>query len=93
MVETSSKPQNIDYPHYDITKPNQIHQADVMYLPHDKIYGNVYKYVLCVIDVASRYKAARPLRTKKTSEISEMLGDIYKKCQLKYPDIFQCDNI
>ena len=23
-------PKHIDYPHYDITKPNQIHQADVM---------------------------------------------------------------
>ena len=45
-----------------------------------------------MIDVVSRYKAARPLRTKKASEISEMLGDIYKKGPLKYPDIFQCDN-
>ena len=68
-----------------------MHQADLMYLPHNKVYGNVYKYVLFVVDVGSRYKAVRPLRTKKASEVSEMLGDIYKKGPLKYPSVFQCD--
>ena len=86
------RPKHIDYSHYDVTRPNQLHQGDLMYLPHDKVYGNVYKYVLCVIDAGSRYKAARPLRTKKAEEVSEMLGDIYKKGPLKYPETFQCDN-
>ena len=85
-------PKRIDRPHFDITKVNQMHQADLLYLPHDTVYGNIYKYVLCVIDVASRYKAARPLRTKKASEVYDMLEDIYKKGPLKYPETFQCDN-
>ena len=40
--------------------------------------GNIYKYVLCVIDVASRYKAYRPLRTNKLSEVTDMLEDIVR---------------
>ena len=50
-----------------ITEVNKIHQADIMYLPHDKYYLLTYKYVLNVVDLASRYKASRPLRTKKAS--------------------------
>ena len=74
-----SKPKRIDYAHFYVTKVNKIHQADLLYLPHDKVYQSTYKYVLNVIDVASGYKASRPLRTKKASEVAEMFADIYKK--------------
>ena len=85
-------PKHIVRRHFDITKVNQMHQVDLLYLPHDKVYGNIYKYVLCVEDVASRYKAGRPLKTKKSSEVVDMLKDIYRKGPLKLPEIFQCDN-
>ena len=85
-------PKRIVRRHFDITKVNQEHQVDLLFLTHDTVYGNIYKYVLCVEDVASRYKAARPLKTKKASEVVDMLEDIYKKGPLKYPEIFQCDN-
>ena len=45
----------------------------------------VYKYALQVIDVASRFKVSRPLKTKKASEVAEMFKDIYKKGPLQYP--------
>ncbi|XP_057305404.1 uncharacterized protein LOC130642332 [Hydractinia symbiolongicarpus] len=69
-----------------------MHQFDLLYMPHDKVYGNAYKYILTGIDVASRYKVARPLRTKEASEVAEMLKDIYKAGPLRYPKTFQCDN-
>ena len=69
-----------------------MHQADLLYLPHDKVYQNTYKYTLQVIDVASRYKASRPLRTKKASEVADMLKDIYKKGPLRYPKELHVDN-
>ena len=47
-------PKRIDHPHYYVTEVNQMHQADLMYLPHDKVYQTTYKYTLQVIDVASR---------------------------------------
>jgi len=73
------KPRKIDHAHFYVTKVNKIHQADLLYLPHDKLYGNTYKYVLNVIDIASGYKASRLLKTKKASEVVEMFKDIYKK--------------
>ena len=51
------------------------------------------KYILTGINVASRYKVARPLRTKKSSEVAFVLEAIYKKGGVfKYPKVFQCDN-
>ena len=55
-------------------------------------YGSKYKYILAGIDAASRYKVARPLRTKKARDVAEMIADIYKVGPLKYPKISQCDN-
>ena len=69
-----------------------MHQADLMYLPHDKVYQTTYKYTLQVIDVASRYKVSRPLKTKKASEVAEMLKDVYKKGPLRYPQELHVDN-
>ena len=51
-----------------------------------------YKYILAGIDAASRYKVARPLRTKQVRDVAEMIADIYKVGPLKFPKIFQCDN-
>ena len=52
-------------------------------MPHNLFEGNTYKYILTGIDIASRYKVAKPLKTKK----------IFKKGGVfKYPKAFQCDN-
>ena len=76
-----------------MTKFNEQHQFDILYMPHNLFEGNTYKYILTGIDVASRYKVARPLRTKKSSEIAFLLEAIYKKGGVfKYPKAFQCDN-
>ena len=85
-------PKKVDHPHFYVTKVNQMHQADLMYLPHDKVYQNTYKYTIQVIDVASRYKVSRPLKTKKASEVADMLRDIYKKGPLRYPKELHVDN-
>ena len=62
-------------------------------MPHNLFEGNTYKYILTDIDVASRYKVARPLRTKKSSKVAFVLEAICKKCGVfKYPKAFQCDN-
>ena len=86
------RPKRIDYAHFYVTKPNQLHQADLLFLPHDKVYQNTYKYTLNVIDVASGYKASRPLRTKQASEVVDMFKDIYKKGPLRYPEKLHVDS-
>ena len=69
-----------------------MHQFDLLYMPSDTLYGNKYKYILAGIDATSRFKVARPLRTKQARDVAEMIADIYKVGPLKYPKIFQCDN-
>ena len=84
--------KRIDRPHYQVTTPNEMHQFDLLYMPSDSLYGNKYKYILAGIDAASRFKVARPLRTKQARDVAEMIADIYKVGPLTYPKIFQCDN-
>ena len=69
-----------------------MHQFDLLYMPSDTLYGNKYKYILVGIDAASRYKVARPRRTKQARNVAEMIADIYKVGPLMYPKIFQHDN-
>ena len=86
-------PKEINHPHYDVTKPNEQHHFDLLYMPRNLFEGNAYEYILTDIDVASRYKVARPLRVKKSSEVAFLLEAIYKKGSMfKYPKVFQCDN-
>ena len=84
-------PKHVNRPHYEVTIPNQMHQFDLQYMPSDTLYGNQYKYILAGIDAASRYKVARPLRSKQAKDVADMIPDIYKVGPLTYPKIFQCD--
>ena len=68
-------PKHGDMPHYEVTIPNEMHQFDLLYMP-DTLYGNKWKYILSGIDVASRYKVVRPLRTKQAKDVADMIADI-----------------
>ena len=92
LASTFTAPAHINRPHYKVTIPNEMHQFDLLYMPSDTLYRNKYKYILARIDAASRYKVARPLRTKQAKDVAEMIADIYKVGPLTYPKIFQCDN-
>ena len=85
-------PKQVDRPHYQVTIPNEMHQFDLLYMPSDTLYGNKSNSILAGIDAASRYKVARPLRTKQARDVAEMIADIYKVGPLMYPSTFQCDN-
>ena len=52
-------------------KPNDIHQADILYLSHDKYEKKIYKYALNMVDVASRYKESYQLATKNNKEVAQ----------------------
>ena len=85
-------PKHVDRPHYEVTISNEMHQFDLMYMSSDTLYGNKYKYILSGIDIAWRYKVARPLRSKQAKDVADMIADTYKVGRLTYPKIFQCDN-
>lgn len=81
-------PPKIIRPYYnDVSRPNEVHQADLLYLPHD----GSYKYALTVIDIASRYKEAEPLKTKQANEVSKALQKIYQRSPLNFPALLQVD--
>src|SRR6266480_2328706 len=44
-----------------ITTPNEVHQADILYMPYDKVGRITYLFCLNIVDVASRYKASVPI--------------------------------
>jgi len=76
-----------------IVIPNKCHQVDTLYMPHDKIGKKVFKYCLCLVDVASRFKVAYPLSELNSSVVAKALNEIYnsRKCPLKWPKVFLSD--
>jgi transposase InsO family protein len=87
------KPPKILYARFDETRPNRIHQSDVLFLPHDKVGSQTYKYCLTLVDVASRYKAARALKTKDAATVARELASIYddETCPLTWPETMMVD--
>ena len=69
-----------------------MHQFDIPYMPSQTHYMGPSINTFAGIDAISRYKVARPLRTKQAKDVAEMIADIYKVGPLTYPKIFQCDN-
>ena len=86
-------PRYVPRPKFDISEVNAVHQADLLFLPHDRPSRGrkLYKYALTVVDVASRYKDAEPLATKEAKEVADALSRIYKRGPLRWPNILQVD--
>ena len=73
-------------------KPNDIHQADILYLPHDKFEKKIYKYSLNIVDVASRYKGSYQLATKNAKEVAQAFQCIYQNTSLTYLKTLMIDD-
>ena len=84
-------PKRINRPIFDVNLPNAVHQADLLFLPHDKVGRKTYKYALTVVDVASRYKEAEPLTDKSASAVADAFTRIYKRGPLTWPKLLQVD--
>jgi len=86
-------PRYVPHPKFDVTTPNSVHQADLLFLPHDKLpHGRkVYKYALTVVDIASRYKEAEPLTSKDSAEVAKAFQTIYRRSSLTWPQMLQVD--
>lgn len=71
-------PDKVDHPHYMVDEPNKLGMVDLVTMPHDKLYGNVYKHMLVYIDVATSFAVVRPLRSKSAKETAFAMTDILK---------------
>ena len=87
-------PKRISRPKFDVSVPKKVHQADLLFLPHDKLTPRsrkVFKCVLTVVDVASRYKEAEPLTSKDSAEVAKAFVAFYKRSPLLWPEMLQVD--
>ena len=73
-------------------KPNDIHQSDLLSLPHDKFKKKTYKYALNIVDVASRYKGSYQLTTKNSKEVAQAFQWIHENIPLTYPKTLIIDD-
>ena len=73
-------------------KPNDIHQSDLLSLPHDKFRKKTYKYAPNIVDVASRYKGSYQLTSKYAKEVAQAIQWIYENTPLNYPKTLIVDD-
>ena len=85
-------PKYIPRAKFSVSAPNEVHQADLLFLPHDRPGKGkkLYKYALTVVDVASRHKEAEPLSSKESGEVVKAFEKIYSRV-LKLPKLLQVD--
>ena len=82
------KDKGVNMPHFQVLEKNLIHQADILYLPHD----NGYKYALVVVDSHDRSVDAEPLKEKDSKTITAAFKKIYSRKILKEPQKIEVDN-
>ena len=84
-------PRHIPRPKFDVAVLNEVHQADLLFLPHDRLRQKTFRYALTVVDVASCYKEAESLSSKTAAEVADGLTWIYKQSPLRWPMLLQVD--
>jgi len=86
-------PRHVTRPKFDVSMPSSVHQADLLFLTHDKLprERRVYKYALTVVDIASHYKEAKQLTWKDSTEVAKAFQAIYRRSSLTWPQMLQVD--
>jgi hypothetical protein len=84
-----SRPRNIPHASFSsITTPNEVHQADILYMPYDKVGRMTYLFCLNIVDVASRYKGFVPIGATSVKNRQGILTShtIARALKVKYDD-------
>lgn len=82
------KPKAHELLKYPEFTPNYLHQADLLFLPHDK----GYKYVVVVVDSGSKMIGLEPIKNKTPSTVVVAMKKIYARGPLKTPTRLNTDN-
>src|SRR6185312_13095684 len=91
--------RQIPYASYSkITKPNTVHQCDLIKIPYDVDTDSldddpIFYYVLLIIDCATRYKDFIFLISKSSEEVAKAFKSIYNNPDnpFNWPQLLQCD--
>ena len=74
--------------HFHTYLPNQVHQADLLFLPDD----DGFKYALVVVDIGTRKTDAEPIKDKSNDTVLKAFQKIYKRSVLKLPKQLEVDS-
>jgi hypothetical protein len=75
---------------FNVEVPNRAQAVDIMEIvPDSKTRA---KYILNIVDLASRYKESRALTKKSAESVLAALKDIYAHSPLKPPETLLCDS-
>ncbi|CAJ0881048.1 668_t:CDS:1, partial [Entrophospora sp. SA101] len=73
------RPKFIPYASFiNITVPMEVIQADLCYMPHDRVGNKIYKYALNCVDIASRTKWTYPLTDRDSASVAKGFLKLYK---------------
>jgi hypothetical protein len=75
-------------PHTFSSKPYAIEQADLLHLPDD----DGYKYLLVVVDIATRRCDAQPIKTRSAEVVKKALQTIFRRGKIKQPLRLEVDD-
>jgi hypothetical protein len=88
LLKTPTKEPRDIMPHTNAPIENASHQVDLLFLPDD----DGYKYLLVVVDIATRKVDAEPLKTKQAKDATKAMEKIYKRGILKTPLRLEVDS-
>ncbi|CAB4443456.1 unnamed protein product [Rhizophagus irregularis] len=85
-----------------IQVPNEVHQADILYMPYDKVGYVTYLFCLNIVDIASRYKESVPIGSTSVKDrqgilTSHTIARAFEKvyddttCPLTWPKLLITD--
>ena len=81
LLKTPKKEPKSVMAHSYSSKQNAVEQADLLFLPED----NGYKYLLVIVDLATRHVDAEPLKSKDSSVVLKATKKIFKRKYVKQP--------
>lgn len=91
LFKKPQKETKASEPNTNVYHKNAVHQADLIFLPHDKIKNKTYKYALVVVDLATGLTDAEPLTDKSAAVVTAGLKKIYSRSILGYPNRMETD--
>ena len=91
LFKPPQKEKGADMPHTTVYHQDAVHQADLLFLPWDKVRKKTYKYALVVVDLHSRLTDAEPIEDKKAEMVSQAIQRIYRRQYLDYPNRLETD--
>ena len=78
-------------PHTNVYHRNAVHQADILYLPHDTVGRSTYRFALVVVDLHTGLCDAEAVTNRDSNTVLQALKKIYGRPVLSYPNRMETD--